>query len=78
MFDIHPNEFIDESNEEREFEKRASNPVASFLQDTLRSKLKTKNLGIDGAKIYEREIKYFSSKNKSFITLKDYCNILDI
>jgi peptidoglycan-N-acetylglucosamine deacetylase len=78
VFDIHPNEFIDESNEEREFEKRASNPVASFLQDTLRSKLKTKNLGIDGAKIYEREIKYFAAKNKNFTTIKDYCNILDI
>ena len=38
VFDIHPNEFIDESKEKREFEKRASNPLASFLQDTLRSK----------------------------------------
>jgi peptidoglycan-N-acetylglucosamine deacetylase len=78
VFDIHPNEFIDESNEEREFEKRASNPIASFLQDTLRSKLKTKNLGIKGAKIYEKEIKYFAAKNKNFTTIKDYCNILGI
>lgn len=78
VFDVHPNEFIDESNEKREFERRASNPVASFLQDTLRSKLKTKNLGPGGAKIYEREIKYFASKNKNFTTIKEYCNSLGI
>lgn len=78
VFDIHPNEFIDESNEKREFEKRASNPIASFLQDTLRSKLKTKNLGVKGAKIYEREIKYFSSKEKKFTSIKEYCKNLDI
>lgn len=78
VFDVHPNEFIDESNEKREFEKRASNSFSSFFQDTLRSKLKTKNLGLEGAKIYEREIKYFVSKNKNFTTLKNYCNNLNI
>lgn len=73
VFDIHPNEFIDESNEDRMFERRSGNPVSSFLQDTIRSKLKVKNLGIKGRDIYEREIKYFISKNYSFSTIKDYC-----
>ena len=73
VFDIHPNEFIDESNEKKMFERRSGNPVSSFLQDTIRSKLKVKNLGIKGRDIYEREIKYFIAKNYSFSTIKDYC-----
>ena len=73
VFDTHPNEFIDESDEERKINKRSSNPLAAFLQDTLRSKLKVKNLGIDGVKIYEREIDYFNRNNFDFCTIKDYC-----
>lgn len=78
VFDIHPNEFIDETNEERTIEKRSSNIISSFLQDTLRSKLKVKNLGKEGANIYEKEIKYFVSKKYHFSTIKDYCNNLHI
>ncbi len=78
VFDIHPNEFIDESDEERVLEKRASNPISSFLQDTLRSRLKVKNLGLSGSVIYEREIKFFASKGYKFSTIKDYCNKLNL
>lgn len=78
VFDIHPNEFIDESNELRVFERRASNPISSFLQDTLRSKLKTKNLGPKGLPLYEREIKYFHNNNYKFMTLKEYCNKINL
>jgi len=42
VFDIHPNEFIDESDEPRIIEKRSNNIIASFIQDTLRSNLKIK------------------------------------
>lgn len=73
VFDTHPNEFIDESLEERTLNKRSNNILASFLQDTLRSKLKVKNLGEPGLKIYEREINYFDKHNFSFCTIKDYC-----
>ena len=73
VFDTHPNEFIDESNEPRTINKRSNNVVAAFLQDTLRSKLKVKNLGIKGIKIYEREIKYFEKSKFKFCTIKDYC-----
>ncbi len=73
VFDTHPNEFIDESDEERQVNKRSKNIVSAFLQDTLRSKLKVKNLGPAGLKIYEREIDYFNKKNFKFCTIKEYC-----
>jgi len=73
VFDTHPNEFIDESDEERQVNKRSKNIVASFLQDTLRSKLKVKNLGIKGIEIYEREINYFDKYEFEFCTIKEYC-----
>lgn len=78
VFDVHPNEFIDESMQPREFERRSSNPVSSFLQDTVRSKLKVKNLGIDGLHIYEKEIKYFNDKGFKFKTIRDFCSKLDL
>lgn len=73
VFDTHPNEFIDESDEPRTINKRSNNPVAAFLQDTLRSKLKVKNLGVNGLKIYEKEISYFSKNQFKFCNIKDYC-----
>ncbi len=73
VFDTHPNEFIDESDEIRQINKRSKNFVAAFLQDTLRSKLKVKNLGIKGVKIYEREIKYFDKLEFEFCTIKEFC-----
>ena len=73
VFNTHPNEFIDESHEERKINKRSKNVIKTFLQDTLKSKLKIKNLGIEGLKLYEREIKYFDDHNYKFCTIKDYC-----
>ena len=73
VFITHPNEFIDESNEERKANKRSNNMVSAFLQDTVRSKLKIKNLGIGGLKLYEIEIKYFDKHKFNFCTIKDYC-----
>jgi len=73
VFITHPNEFIDESNEKRMVHKRSKNFIAAFLQDTLRSKLKVKNLGPDGLKVYEREINYFVKNNFRFCTIKQYC-----
>jgi len=73
VFDTHPNEFIDESDEERQINKRSNNIIAAFLQDTLRSNLKIKNLGPKGIRIYEREIAYFDKNNFDFCTLQNYC-----
>lgn len=74
VFDVHPNEFIDESAEKREFDRRASNIFIGILQDSIRSKLKQKNLGIEGLKIYENQIKYFIDNKFQFNTIKEYYN----
>jgi hypothetical protein len=73
VFDIHPNEFIDESNEPRIINRRSKNPLSSFVQDYLRSHLKTKNLGLNAIPLYESQIDYFKRKNFEFATIKDYC-----
>jgi peptidoglycan-N-acetylglucosamine deacetylase len=73
VFDIHPNEFIDESYLSRSIEKRSINPFIYFLQDFLRSKLKVKNLGIAAIPLYEKQINYFLKKEFEFLTIKDYC-----
>ena len=44
VFDIHPNEMIDESNEKRKISRRSKNLLSYFIQDYMRSKLKSKNL----------------------------------
>lgn len=73
VFDIHPNEFIDESDEPRIIEKRSQNKVAYFLQDWLRSQLKVKNLGPKAIPLYEREIEFYKKRGYEFLTVKDYC-----
>ena len=45
VFDIHPNEMIDESDEPRVINRRSRNFFSYFMQDYLRSKLKSKKLG---------------------------------
>ena len=75
VFDVHPNEYIDESHEEKQFERRSNNLISSFLQDTVRSHLKVKNLGIDGLKLYEREIEYFQRNGFFFSTIKGYVDL---
>ncbi len=73
VFDIHPNEFIDESDLPRTIEKRSNNPIAYFLQDYLRSNLKTKNLGPAARPLYEQQIKHFKDRGFELITIQDYC-----
>ena len=74
VFDIHPNEFIDESNEERMIVSRNSNYLKYLLKDLLRSKLKVKNLGSAAINLYENEISFYKIRNYQFTTLKDYVN----
>lgn len=73
VFDIHPNEFIDESDEQRVVHKRSSNPVTYFLKDVLRSRLKIKNLGQRAAPLYARELDYYRSRGYEFTTIRHYC-----
>lgn len=72
VFDIHPNELIDESNESRNIHRRSSNFIQFFIQDYLRTKLKVKNLGIEALHLYDKEINYFSTRKYIFTTLSDY------
>ena len=72
VFDIHPNEFIDESNEPRIIEKRGGDFLSSFFQDTLRSRLKVRNLGMKANPLYVSQIEFFKNKDYNFVTIKDY------
>ncbi|MGE0078442.1 MAG: polysaccharide deacetylase family protein [Bacteroidales bacterium] len=73
VFDIHPNEFIDESSEPRIISRRSRNPLSSFVQDYLRAQLKTKNLGLNAIPLYESQINYFNGRGFEFGTIRDYC-----
>lgn len=73
VFDIHPNEFIDESDEKRVVHRRSEKPLTYLLKDVLRSRLKTKNLGSRAAPLYEREIGFYKARGYEFTTVSDYC-----
>jgi peptidoglycan/xylan/chitin deacetylase (PgdA/CDA1 family) len=73
VFDIHPNEFIDESDEKRVVHRRSKNPVTYLLADVLRSRLKTRNLGPSAIPLYQREILFFKNKGYQFTTVQEYC-----
>jgi len=73
VFDIHPNEFIDESNEMREISRRSNSYFSYLFKDLIRSKLKIRNLGQKAVPLYEREIQFFNNKGYEFTTLKNYC-----
>lgn len=72
VFDIHPNELIDESDEPRYIKKYSNSYLSSLLKDTLRSKLKIKNLGKKALPLYESQIEFFLNKGYEFTTLKNY------
>ena len=78
VFDIHPNEFIDESTEKRIIEKRSKNLISYLLKDLLRSKLKVKNLGSKAIPLYKKEIEFYLNKNYTFTTIKNYCKVNDL
>ncbi|MBX3008338.1 MAG: polysaccharide deacetylase family protein [Melioribacteraceae bacterium] len=73
VFDVHPNEFIDESDEIRIVNKRSKNPIDFFLKDWLRSHLKIKNLGPAAIPLYKKEIQFYKDRGYKFTTVKQYC-----
>lgn len=78
VFDIHPNEFIDEFDEPRKIVSRSKNPVSYFLQDWLRSKLKVKNLGPAAIPLFEKQINYFKNQGYRALTVKSYCEEMEL
>jgi len=75
VFDIHPNELIDESDENRIIHRQSKNPMGYILKDLIRSKLKVKNLGLNAVSLYRKEIEFYKNKGYNFITIKNYCII---
>ena len=73
VFDIHPNEFIDESNEIRVINKRTNNFTSYIFSDLIRSHLKVKNLGAKAIPLYKNEIEFYKNREYRFTTLKQYC-----
>lgn len=78
VFDIHPNEFLDESNEPRQISRRSENILAYIMKDVLRSKLKTRNLGMPALELYRKQLAYFSDKGYKSCTLQTYCRELGL
>ena len=75
VFDIHPNELIDESYLPRTVNRRVTSQIAYFLQDYLRSNIKVKNLGDKAVSLYEKELLFFLTRQYQFVTMKQYCEI---
>ena len=73
VFDVHPNEFIDESDEQRIIHNRSKNKLSYFMQDWLRAQLKTKNLGKNCTPCFEKEIAFYKKRDYEFLTVKDFC-----
>lgn len=74
-FLTHPNEFIDEKSEKKnKIERRGGNIISYFLGDYLRTKLKTKNLGLNGLALLEHELKMLQNSGFEFPTLQDFVN----
>lgn len=73
VFDFHPNELIDESDEPRVITNRANNPLAYFIKDWIRGKLKARNLGPKALSLYESQIQFFKKRNYKFVTIQDFC-----
>ncbi len=72
VFDVHPNEFIDEHTEHRVIARRTSNPIKYLLSDVIRGKMKVKNLGKKAIPLYEDFIGYYVDQGYEFLTVRDY------
>ncbi len=72
-FLTHPNEVIDEPlDANNKVEKRSNNPITSLLADTLRTRMKLKNLGSPAIPLLRRELEFFQKKGGVFCTVKAY------
>lgn len=76
VFDIHPNEFIDESSQPRTIERRTNNIVAYLFADLIRSHLKVKNLGVKAIPLYSNFLDFYAKQQYCFTTIKDYSSKL--
>jgi peptidoglycan/xylan/chitin deacetylase (PgdA/CDA1 family) len=72
VFNIHPNEFIDESITPRIITRRSDNYVTYLLKDIIRSNLKLKNIGPPAIPLFMNLIDFYREQQYSFTTIKEY------
>ncbi len=73
VFDIHPNEFLEEREGKRTIARRSRGFFGYLLKDLMRGSLKVKNLGLKALPLYEREIRFFKKHDYAFQTVRAYC-----
>jgi peptidoglycan/xylan/chitin deacetylase (PgdA/CDA1 family) len=73
VFDIHPNEFLEEKTEDRKIERRSNNLFHYLVKDIIRSKLKARNLGKKAVPLFKKEIDSFLHSGFNFTSIKEYC-----
>ena len=73
VFITHPNEFIDETHEKRIVSKDDENYFKTLFQQTLRTKIKIRNIGKPGIELYDKEIDFFLRKKFIFSTISSFC-----
>ena len=78
VFDIHPNEFIDESSSPRTIERRTKNVITYLFADLIRSHLKVKNLGPPTVPLYTEMLDFYSRKEYCFETIKDFTSKMKV
>jgi hypothetical protein len=78
VFDIHPNEFIDESDSPRKIARRSKNPVSYIFADIIRSHLKIKNLGPQCLPLFFEMLEFYNSKEYRFETVNEYASKLNL
>jgi hypothetical protein len=74
VFIIHPNEFIDESSEERIITRRSKSFMAYMFADIIRGKIKMRNLGPVALPLYKEMVKFYVNKKYTFTTVKEYAS----
>jgi peptidoglycan-N-acetylglucosamine deacetylase len=78
VFDIHPNEFINEASVPRQIARRTKNPLKYLLRDLIRSHLKINNLGPKCIPLYIEMLEYYIKKHYRFETIKEYASGLTL
>jgi peptidoglycan-N-acetylglucosamine deacetylase len=78
VFDIHPNEFIEETSSKRIIERRSDNILKYFLKDMVRSQLKVKNLGTKAEPLFNELVDFYIRKEYNFMTVKEYSSIIKV
>jgi len=73
VFDIHPNEFIEEGSGKREIARRSRSFLQFILADRLRARLKIRNLGRPAIPLYRNEMLFYKDKGFRFMRLDEYC-----